>query len=58
MKFLFLLYVYAVPVAIGLIIAGSIGCYVGFPTVGGIAIFLGVLMFAIRVFFSEGINFQ
>lgn len=57
MKLLFILFVYAIQVALGLILAGSIGCYFGFSVVGGISIFLGVVLIVIRMVL-EGLSFQ
>ncbi len=57
MKLLFLLLIYAIQVGLGLIVIGSAGCYFGYPILGGITIFIGVLLIIIRCFF-EGVTFQ
>lgn len=57
MKLLFLLLIYAIQAGLGLIVIGSAGCYFGYPILGGITIFIGVLLIILRILL-EGLNFQ
>ncbi|MDA0126499.1 hypothetical protein OH458_00210 [Vibrio sp. MarTm2] len=57
MKFLFVLFVYGILIGLGLILAGSIGCYFGYTILGGGTIFLGVVLIVVRMLL-EGLSFQ